>query len=51
MGSGAIFFHLANQNKIKTAHLNDILTELIFVYKTIESTDIQSFMENITKKF
>ena len=50
MGSGAIFFHLANQNKIKTAHLNDILTELIFVYKTIESTGIQSFMENITKE-
>ena len=25
MGSGAIFFHMANQNKIKKAYLNDIL--------------------------
>ncbi len=47
MGSGAIFFHLASQNKIKTAFLNDILSELVIFYKTIEESNPQRMMEAI----
>lgn len=50
MGSGATFFHLANQKKLKQAILNDILTELIIVYQTIENTNLKSLNKFLTEE-
>jgi len=47
MGSGAIFFHLAGQKKIKEAFLNDILKELINLYQIIKKSNIQEIMNVI----
>ena len=50
MGSGAIFFHLANQNKIRRSFLNDILKELIITYQTIESSNLIGITKSIEKE-
>ena len=50
MGSGAIFFQMANQNKIKKAYLNDILKELVIVYKTIEESSIKVITDAISRE-
>lgn len=50
MGSGAIFFHMANQNKIKKAYLNDSLKELVIVYKTIEESSIKVIADAISRE-
>ena len=50
MGSGAIFFHLAGQDKIEEAYLNDSLKELIILYETIENCDLNRMSKNIQKE-
>ena len=50
MGSGAIFFHLANQQKINNTFLNDILKELIIFYETVEKSNPEEFCKFLTKE-
>ncbi len=50
MGSGAIYFHLAGQKKIKKAYLNDSLRELVILYETIENCDLYGMMKNINNE-
>ena len=50
MGSGAIWFHLAGQKKIKKAYLNDSLKELVILYETIENCDLYRLMKNINNE-
>ena len=50
LGSGAIFFHLANKNLINKSFLNDILTELMIMYEIIESSNLTGIAKSISKE-
>ena len=47
MGSGAVYFHLADQKKIEKAYLNDSLRELVILYETIRNCDLNRMSKNI----
>ena len=50
LGSGAIFFHLANQKKIEKSYLNDMLKELVILYEVLQTVDLYNFIKKINEE-